>query len=337
MYKPITFLKDYDSTRYFIDENGVVFDKRFNNIVKPFTKHKNSKHLTVVLYDINHNRHYLHVDYLVYNVFKEKHNDKIFHLDNNLHNNNINNLESYYTILKKYNFLPISNNYKGFSIRPFNYYVNAEGKMFSIFSESQMIYRKDKDGYYTVTLMTTDNIKITARVHDIVLRTFKGDPPKDMIKPVVDHIDHNIHNNKISNLRWLENIDNIKNRRLDTVSGENNNNAKLTEELVEKIKSYPESVSSYTIIDELGLNISRSSINRIRTGESWAYVRPDLTIKKGAFQKTQRVLTIDEANEIKQLRDLYSPSEIRNMLDLKNVSMDTIKRVYYNKYYKDIN
>ena len=41
------------------------------------------------------------------------------------------------------------------------------------------------------------------RIAKAVLMTFKGPPPEDMIDPTVDHIDGNVINNDISNLRWL--------------------------------------------------------------------------------------------------------------------------------------
>ena len=67
-----------------------------------------------------------------------------------------------------------------------------------------MVPRPDKDGYPTLSLYNTITGKrMTFRIHIGVIRTFGDPPPEDMMDPTVDHIDGNVTNNNVSNLRWL--------------------------------------------------------------------------------------------------------------------------------------
>jgi hypothetical protein len=68
--------------------------------------------------------------------------------------------------------------------------------------------------YITVSIKTENKRRYSnASVGRLVLCTFNGDPPKEMIKPQADHIDNNPHNNSINNLRWLSEKDNCARRK----------------------------------------------------------------------------------------------------------------------------
>ena len=113
------------------------------------------------------------------------------------------------------------------------YTIYSNGKIYSNACKRFMKPKVDKDGYLEIKLN-----EISYRVHQIILRTFVGDPPKDMLDPTVDHIDGNRQNNNISNLRWLErgiNSSLAKNKGI----GEKNHEAILTEKQVKEICKLP--------------------------------------------------------------------------------------------------
>lgn len=93
------------------------------------------------------------------------------------------------------------------------YKIFSDGRIYSNYKKDFMTLIPDKDGYLKVILSGGSRAnKVCVRVHKLILLTFKGNPPKDMIDPTVNHIDHNIKNNHIDNLEWMERVDNVKDR-----------------------------------------------------------------------------------------------------------------------------
>ena len=77
-----------------------------------------------------------------------------------------------------------------------DYIIFKTGKIFSKKSNKFLKYSLDKDGYYLLYIS-----KKTKRLHRLLALNFiKNDNPE--IKTSVDHIDRNIKNNNLSNLRW---------------------------------------------------------------------------------------------------------------------------------------
>lgn len=65
-------------------------------------------------------------------------------------------------------------------------------------------YKVDKDGYYEVLLSNSNNRKYV-RVHRLVWETFNGDIQDNL---TIDHIDKDVSNNNLTNLRLLTREDN---------------------------------------------------------------------------------------------------------------------------------
>lgn len=106
------------------------------------------------------------------------------------------------------------------------YYVDEDGNVYSKWKDDELKplrpaisrqYGKDRKiltHYFKITLYTPDNKRITRGVHRIVLESFsRAYNPRifgymDFRNFVVDHIDADTSNNKLSNLRWLSNFQN---------------------------------------------------------------------------------------------------------------------------------
>ena len=100
--------------------------------------------------------------------------------------------------------------YKNIAIPGMNrYMINDSGDIYTKRSGKFMVPRPDKDGYLYLSLYNTiTGTRDNTRVQRAVMYTFGGNPPVDMEDPTVDHIDGNVLNNHISNLRWLSRVDN---------------------------------------------------------------------------------------------------------------------------------
>lgn len=51
---------------------------------------------------------------------------------------------------------------------------------------------------------------IARSVHRLVARAFLGEPPKEMERPTVNHKDNDHKNNRLDNLEWLSQADNVR-------------------------------------------------------------------------------------------------------------------------------
>nr|QBK86638.1 MAG: HNH endonuclease [Marseillevirus LCMAC102] len=84
------------------------------------------------------------------------------------------------------------------------YKVSSKGRVYSIKTKRYLSFTKRKDGYLRVCPGGIHHY-----VHRIVALTFFGNPPDNLISPVVNHKDGNKSNNIAENLEWIEFKDNI--------------------------------------------------------------------------------------------------------------------------------
>ena len=79
-----------------------------------------------------------------------------------------------------------------------------QAEMCTRFLEKVMVKKlrcdTDKDGYYRVSLQTTDNTRRSFRVNRLVALTYIDNPNGF---PIVHHIDNNKKNNDVENLEWV--------------------------------------------------------------------------------------------------------------------------------------
>ena len=139
------------------------------------------------------------------------------------------------------------------------YLVSKDGRVFST-KTHKLVGSLHNDGYKIVTVDSKNNIR--KKVHRMVMETFGPDIPKDMPNPVIDHIDDNITNNHIDNLRWLSAEDNVA-RGLHKRVGFNHGRNVLTKEQVLEIrKLYNTNLYTYVQLSEK-FPVSATHIRRI--------------------------------------------------------------------------
>lgn len=155
------------------------------------------------------------------------------------------------------------------------YFINDHGEIISRKAGKRLEPKTDKNGYFAISLCTNELIgekehkRKTFRVASLVLREFNGEPPAAMIDPTVDHKDSNKKNNHISNLRWMERVENSASRK-HTCPGERNGAARLSDNEVLEIKRLlkKNDLSLRQIGEKFG--VSKSTISNIKRGKNWA-------------------------------------------------------------------
>jgi hypothetical protein len=108
--------------------------------------------------------------------------------------------------------------------------------------------------YYKVTLQA-DGVAIQMQVHTLVLSAFLGTAPEGFH---CDHIDFDITNNQLTNLRWIHPLDNLRRRR----------NMKLTHALVRSIRD-KHSAGNSVVELAAEFSISARHIAQVVTRSRW--------------------------------------------------------------------
>lgn len=121
-----------------------------------------------------------------------------------------------------------------------------------------MLALKPANGRYMKASLCKDGVLTQHQVHRLVLLAFVGEPPEGF---VCDHIDCDIRNNNLSNLRWLSPADNSR-RRAST---------RLTKEIVRKIKSAKSQGRTTSEVAET-MAISKHLVRNVYDGRSWGDV-----------------------------------------------------------------
>lgn len=170
------------------------------------------------------------------------------------------------------------------------YWINDEGKIINKNTGNIISWKKEKNGYYRVSLMKIEGGTTLKSVHRLVLMAFN--PNKDQDKLQVNHKDGDKHNNNLNNLEWVtakQNIQHsIKNNltNFDYLNGEGTNLSHYTEkdaitviELLKTNKYTDKEISQIT-----GLPV-RSFIAKIRRKETWKYLTKDINTPLGKSER----------------------------------------------------
>ena len=208
------------------------------------------------------------------------------------------------------------------NIRPDSYYINNDGRIYSIISNSFIKNRLDKNGYYRVTLCDKNNNPKHYLIHRLVAYTFLGEPNFENAE--VDHINRDRTNNNILNLRYLTQIDNLNNR--DTKNIIRLNPSKVHDICI-SLQNH-----DYETLDELAnrYNVNRTTISDIKRGHTWKNIS-DLydikTTRQSEYLKDEVVHNI--------CKDLMNNNDIKFIAYKYNVSTSVIKSILnYRSYYK---
>jgi len=89
-----------------------------------------------------------------------------------------------------------------------DYLINEYGKVFSKKHNKRLTPLTDKSKYYFF-MLKLNNETICCSIARMVGHTFIPNPDR-LLKPVINHIDGNIHNNHKSNLEWVSHKENTQ-------------------------------------------------------------------------------------------------------------------------------
>jgi hypothetical protein len=125
-------------------------------------------------------------------------------------------------------------------------------------------------GYCVVVLYSTK--RIHRRVHRIILEAFAGPRPDGM---VCRHLDGNPMNNRLANLRWGTQAENIadKVRHGTILRGSQLPQTRLTEDQARLVKRLGTSRSVRNVAAIVGCSVY--DVRHIRAGRAWAWVGVD--------------------------------------------------------------
>ncbi|KAA6385282.1 MAG: hypothetical protein EZS28_019193 [Streblomastix strix] len=189
-YEPI---KDYP--RYLINDQLTVWDTKLDREVNPQSKKSRSGGLIgrqIRLNDINGKRYDLSFSYLVAKQFipnEDINKNKIFHLDNDLENDTVDNLLWINNNQQQFVQLVIEPEFEITTTQPWKIRRIADGFEPSI---NQKI-----DGYMQVTL----NNRTYGLRRLVALQFIPNDDPEH--KTQCDHQNHRRSDNQLTNLRWV--------------------------------------------------------------------------------------------------------------------------------------
>lgn len=152
------------------------------------------------------------------------------------------------------------------------YMISSFGRVKSILCNKEKILSlKDIRGYKNTCLWSKEKNRKTIQVHRLVAIHFIPNP---LNKPQVNHINHIKDDNRIENLEWVTNSENVKHSYLDnnrTQKGENNNGSKLTNKIVIEIKTKGKYDTYKKIGKDFGLDYRQ--VFNILKNKTWAHIK----------------------------------------------------------------
>ena len=145
------------------------------------------------------------------------------------------------------------------------------GNIYSDYKKGYMSPSKDKDGYLEIILQGETG-PIYTRIATLVAYNFIGPPPDFIKDPTVDHIDGNILNNNVENLRWLERSENTRIATRVSQMGSKNSQAKLTEKDVIAICDLL--MKNELSFEKIGriFNVTKSMVSKINRKLNWSHI-----------------------------------------------------------------
>jgi len=221
-------------------------------------------------------------------------------------------------------------------IRENMYLVSENGDVYNVISEKILSKSVDKDGYFRVSLSSTNTRKFKlVFVHRLVAYAFVPNPNN---YPVVDHLNGKKQSNHYTNLEWVtirENTLRAERMGLRKVRGENNGNAKYSEEYVRTICEKFEAGWNVRDVYRWGLNDPKAKsttnpayykfIIDLKHKDSWLDVVRDYSYSTDIDSHDRWDPPVPQTSNFK-----YSEEEIRKickLLEERNSVIDIVEKI----------
>lgn len=206
------------------------------------------------------------------------------------------------------------------------YLVDSTGRVYSYYVHRYLKPDTDEDGYQIVTLKYGEGYK-KKKVHRLVAEAYIDNPENH---PVVNHLDGNTGNNRVSNLEWCTHSRNtkhaIENGLMTIASGEDCSYAKLDNEKVEQIVERIKEGLPYSEISE-EFQISPATISMIKNGKRWTTTAIKNTTVFQGSNNGQSKLNEEKVKEIFELlKEGMAQSKIAKLYEVDKALISSIAR-----------
>jgi DNA-binding CsgD family transcriptional regulator len=179
-------------------------------------------------------------------------------------------------------------------------YVSDKGRIFKEADNrlQEVLPSLDRYGYIVVNYMNTDGERKQVKAHRAILGTFDPLPKEEMKELTVNHVDgYHKTNNRLSNLEWLGNGDNVRDASKQGLM----RNALTDGEIIKIINLAKRGLSDEEISDIMKGRLTPGSVGAVRRGD-------------GDFGKRLEAMEIEPVKMKRMITDEDYPM-IYNMID----------------------
>ena len=148
------------------------------------------------------------------------------------------------------------------------YLISNTGKLKTIKTNTLKCLQKDRKGYLYANIYKNNKSKCL-KIHRAVAEAFISNPEN---KPQVNHLDCNVQNNNVSNLKWCTPKENSEYMVLmgNSTRGEKSKNSILKEKDILKIRNLKGKMTQIKIASIY--NVNRGTINSKKKKKNWKHV-----------------------------------------------------------------
>lgn len=194
-------------------------------------------------------------------------------------------------------------------------------------------FKTNDAGYISVTLQQNGKAK-RKYIHSLILLSFVGEKPHNM---VCCHLDDNPKNNRLDNIKWDTQKNNIK-QAVDNgniAHGERHPCTFITEEEVVSIRELISSGEKSSVVAKK-FNISRLLVNRIASGSSWKYAAGPVFKRDSTKGANNGLAKLNDA-QVKEIKIRFNKGESSYKLSLEfGISSSVILRICRGETWKHI-